>query len=79
MNAEAEIIQKMKAQIAEMLDKQAEKQINERVKQFKEELAREKGRAIADIMEAIEILVSQTPADNSLNFTIHYKTGRRTP
>ena len=41
MNAEAEIIQKMKAQIAEMLDKQAEKQINERVKQFKEELARD--------------------------------------
>ena len=78
MNAEAEIIQKMKAQIAEMLDKQAEKQINERVKQFKEELAREKGRAIADIMEAIEILVSQTPADNSLNFTIHYKLERTT-
>lgn len=79
MNAEAEIIKSMKAQIAEMLDKQAEKQIDERVKQFKEELAREKGRAIADIMEAIEILVSQTPADNSLNFAIYYKPGRRTP
>ena len=73
MNAEAEIIKNMKAQIAEILDKQAEKQIDERVKRFKEALAREKGRAIADIMEAIEILVSQTPADNSLNFTIHYK------
>ena len=78
MNAEAEIIKNMKAQIAEILDKQAEKQIDERVKRFKEALAREKGRAIADIMEAIEILVSQTPADNSLNFTIHYKPGRRT-
>ena len=78
MNAEAEIIKNMKAQIAEILDKQAEKQIDERVKRFKEALAREKGRAIADIMEAIEILVSQTPADNSLNFTIHYKAGRRT-
>ena len=78
MNAEAEIIKNMKAQIAEILDKQAEKQIDERVKRFKEALAREKGRAIADIMEAIEILVSQTPADNSLNFTIHYKPARRT-
>lgn len=58
MNAEAEIIKNMKAQIAEILDKQAEKQIDERVKRFKEALAREKGRAIADIMEAIEILVS---------------------
>lgn len=79
MNAEAEIIKNMKAQIAEILDKQAEKQIDERVKRFKEALAREKGRAIADIMEAIEILVSQTPADNSLNFAIYYKPGRRTP
>lgn len=77
MNAEAEIIKSMKSQIAEMLDKQAEKQVEERVRQFKEELAREKGRAIAEIMGAIEISTSQNPLDNSLHFAIYYEPGRR--
>lgn len=77
MSTEAEIIKKMKAQIAEMLDMQAEKQIEEKVKQFKEELVKEKGRAIADIIGAIEIGVSHNPTDCSMHFAIYYEPGRR--
>ena len=77
MNTEAENIKSIKAQISEILEEQAEKKIEEKVMKFKEELAKEKGRAIADILGAIEIATSQNPIDCSLNFAIYYKPERR--